>query len=952
MDGVEFDVKFKIDEVESRMKKIEDSIGNVANNTDKHTKRMGTAFNNVTGEANKLDQTINRIGASILTYLSVNAMIGVGRSIIDVRSEFEKFTAVLTTAYGDVDKANRAMDMLKETAKETPFQLTELAQAFVLLKNRGVDPSKQSLIQAGDFASSTGRSFQELSEALLNIGELEVWKKFGVTAVTSGDKLKLSFRGLTMEVEKSTEGVLKAVDAFGSMKGIAGSMQAQMETLGGKVSNMKDAYDQLLNSLGESKGWKNSVTWLTEFIDKANDFVKGTERLSAENATTSINKFTDSLKGLSRNDAVKAINEKIADLQATATLVATDIKNDLKSQNWLFPSKETNDRIKINKELLGSYQQQIQSLKSIVDRPAAEFDKWYDKMFSPTPPPKPPVLGLLEALNKQLKDYKEKRETVGSEAEIAIIDRQTESIKKQIAVLEAGVKRINDVNYASKGAALSPVANAILNKPLSVSPISTTPKDQYAIDTYTTPLNHIQKFAAEEQLKQYQSLFDSIDKLNQDQLRNKLKSIQTELKGERVKGEERIKLEKQVADIVKKLDEDSFNSTMDIAQAIGNLGNAIGGELGGAFQKMSTGFQSAANGFKSFTAEGATLGQKILGSVDILTGGVSTIMTLGNLATQLGETLSGTADYEKQRKESLEKEKLILQEMTTELIRQLDLTKEMKGESRITSYTNLINEAMAGQAESLKALNQIMPFIGEGRSRNSTLNWTIEQWRNIAQGDRFSAELKAQFDEAIAKYDDFSKQLQDLINTQNADLTGSTYDSILSGIEDAFADGSMSADEFSNNFEGAMKKAVMNTFSRTFLEKQLQSWYDSFADASKDGLTPDEIAALNDDLKKKMDDAQIGWDNLTKGLGLDFSNSSNTTTTTGAIKNIQEDTANLINGNMNAIRINVIAQKDIALQAYQQLTKIELNTRPIAEIRDLIKANSSNSLINSRANGE
>ena len=132
----------------------------------------------------------------------------------------------------------------------------------------------------------------------------------------------------------------------------------------------------------------------------------------------------------------------------------------------------------------------------------------------------------------------------------------------------------------------------------------------------------------------------------------------------------------------------------------------------------------------------------------------------------------------------------------------------------------------------------------------------------------------------------------------------------------------------------------------------MKGWYDEFYNLSKEGLTADETAKLRASLQTITDNAQQGINQLQQATGINLTQQTQSQSSlAGGIKQIQEDTANVLAGTTNAIRITALQQRDIAMDSLAVLVKIEKNTSSLSEIRDLIKAGQNNSLINSRANG-
>ena len=197
----------------------------------------------------------------------------------DVTKKFEGYETVLRNTFQSSSKANREFDKIKEFASKTPFSVDELTGSFVKLVNRGFNPTKEELTNIGDLAASQGKSFDQLTEAILDgqSGEYERLKEFGIKAKTAGDTVTLSFKGIEKQVKKTDEGALrKAIISFGQLQGVAGGMAAASQTLDGKISNLGDSFDALFVSIGENgkgvfgdliDGIKEAVDWMTEFIE-------------------------------------------------------------------------------------------------------------------------------------------------------------------------------------------------------------------------------------------------------------------------------------------------------------------------------------------------------------------------------------------------------------------------------------------------------------------------------------------------------------------------------------------------------------------------------------------------------------------------------------------------------------------------------------------------------------
>jgi hypothetical protein len=182
-----------------------------------------------------------------------SSIVGLGKSIFQAGTNFQKFEAVLTNTLGSRSEANRVLKNLQDFAAQTPFQLEELTQSYIKLVNRGIKPSQEELTLLGDIAASQGKSFDQLAEAVLDAttGEFERLKEFGIRAKKDGDTVQLAFKGMTKEVANTEEAIAQAILDFGQLEGVVGSMAAIAQTRGGQVSNFFDNLNKLFTNLSE-----------------------------------------------------------------------------------------------------------------------------------------------------------------------------------------------------------------------------------------------------------------------------------------------------------------------------------------------------------------------------------------------------------------------------------------------------------------------------------------------------------------------------------------------------------------------------------------------------------------------------------------------------------------------------------------------------------------------------
>lgn len=178
---------------------------------------------------------------------------GLGTAAYQAEAGFQGLEATLGVALGSVDLANKDLEVLQNLAVKLPTGLDELSQAFNSLVNRGFKPTSEELSNLSGLAASQNKSFSQLTEALLDAeqGELERLKEFGIQATNEGDKVKISFKGVTKEFVKGANESTKAFSEMAKEIGLDKLNEAKMKTLEGRMSNLGDTADRITRTIGK-----------------------------------------------------------------------------------------------------------------------------------------------------------------------------------------------------------------------------------------------------------------------------------------------------------------------------------------------------------------------------------------------------------------------------------------------------------------------------------------------------------------------------------------------------------------------------------------------------------------------------------------------------------------------------------------------------------------------------
>jgi len=248
---------------------------------------------------NSLEGIAKRIGVFMVAAFALDKIIAFGKEVVAITALFQKFEAVLTNTLGSRSEAQKSLQMISDFAASTPFSVEELTGSFVKLANAGFKPTADEMRKLGDLASAFGKSFDQLTEGILDAQtfQFERLKEFGIKAEQSGDKIAFTFKGVTTEVDKSSEAVKAYVLSLGDLQGVSGGMAAVSKTLEGQISNLGDAFGQLQLAIGKelSGAFSTAIAYAADFVGFLKEIVETPADKQIENEQIELNALVEAL---------------------------------------------------------------------------------------------------------------------------------------------------------------------------------------------------------------------------------------------------------------------------------------------------------------------------------------------------------------------------------------------------------------------------------------------------------------------------------------------------------------------------------------------------------------------------------------------------------------------------------------------------------------------------------
>lgn len=236
-------------------------------------------------EGDAITEKLRQIGRVAGLAFGINEAKNFVRQMTEVRGQFQQLEIAFSTILGSATKADALMQELVASAAKTPFDLTGIAESAKQLLAYGVSAEKvnETLLMLGDIASGLsipltdlaylygttivqGRMFTQDLRQFTGRGIpliQELAKQFGVAESAVGDLVTEGKVGL-QEFQRAIEGV--HADKF------AGLMEKQSASLTGKLANLSDAVDIMMNNLGRA-----SEGVIGRAIDLASELVENYE---------------------------------------------------------------------------------------------------------------------------------------------------------------------------------------------------------------------------------------------------------------------------------------------------------------------------------------------------------------------------------------------------------------------------------------------------------------------------------------------------------------------------------------------------------------------------------------------------------------------------------------------------------------------------------------------------
>ena len=222
------------------------------------TKTLLTALNKVTVTAKKTGEALLSIGKTLTGLATGTALAGLyalTRGASDSVNVFEDMRAKLSAVTGDLKTAEAVFWELNTLEDETTKSTQELSDALLYLNKFGINATSKDLKNLSAVSLGLNKDLATITSAIgkASQGRYKALQELGIQVDDTGNKLKLTFQGVSSEVDKSADAVKNYLSSLGETR-FAEVLTAKLNTTESALNRFKNAWGTLQTEIFRSDG--------------------------------------------------------------------------------------------------------------------------------------------------------------------------------------------------------------------------------------------------------------------------------------------------------------------------------------------------------------------------------------------------------------------------------------------------------------------------------------------------------------------------------------------------------------------------------------------------------------------------------------------------------------------------------------------------------------------------
>lgn len=250
---------------------------------------------------------------------SIVAAIGTGalvNSIKNSRVELENAVASLSGISGGIAEANTMFDLLQQSARDCIEPFDSLQAAALSIGKYGITPTAENLKALKQIALATGQQMTTAANAFgqVTMGKYEGLEQLGIKALDTGNKLQLTYKGVTQEIDKNTTALEDYIVKLGASNSKA--LDYLQGGMVGALNKLDNAWGDFIREFAASPLGDiitDSVNAIADALDALTAYIHNSDAFSylAVQASDTFKEIIDGFKWLA--DSAKDVNENMTE---------------------------------------------------------------------------------------------------------------------------------------------------------------------------------------------------------------------------------------------------------------------------------------------------------------------------------------------------------------------------------------------------------------------------------------------------------------------------------------------------------------------------------------------------------------------------------------------------------------------------------------------------------------
>ena len=232
---------------------LTDEVTNPLRRMQSQLEKTSSGFNGMAMKMMGVNQAMQLFSAGLSAIQKIG---GVFDGLISEAGETQMIISRLTVALGDVETATEKFKEIQNFASVTPFDVQGTAEAYIMLKNAGMETEAllPTIRMIGDLAQGNTQAFNNMALNMMQIRasgkatamDLRQFSTFGVPITEA-------LKEIGREGDMSFDAVYQAMVHMTSEGGkFYNSMSMGAQTLSGRMANLQDSIQQLKATIGNT----------------------------------------------------------------------------------------------------------------------------------------------------------------------------------------------------------------------------------------------------------------------------------------------------------------------------------------------------------------------------------------------------------------------------------------------------------------------------------------------------------------------------------------------------------------------------------------------------------------------------------------------------------------------------------------------------------------------------